>query len=225
MARSVARALLVGHHGLLGDFQLQPVGRKADLVEHARDALGQLGVLELARRHVHRHRHGVRQHGLAGTAQHPVAGVEDEAGVLKDVHEGRRHLQPGTGPVPAQQRLDGADAVLVQVDQRLEMQLELDALQPAVQGHLRLDDRGDALLDVLREEAEGRARPHRHPGRRAPCAVPSPPGRAPAGAPRRRAACTAACATARAAARARPAPSRPACARCHRRPGAGRAPR
>jgi len=65
----------------------------------------------------------------AGLTDHPRADRHDEAGVLGDGHELRRRNDPLRRMPPAQQRLEGADAVLLEVKQRLVEEFELVALQ------------------------------------------------------------------------------------------------
>jgi hypothetical protein len=139
---------LVGvvHQDGLGQLQLQQVRRQSADGQHAGHAVDEVRLLELQRRDVDGHRHGVpalRATAPPGArpAQHPVADGDDEAAVLGHRDEApRRHLAQ-LGIAPAQQRLGADDAPSARFDLRLVVQPEAAADQGlahgVVQPHVR----------------------------------------------------------------------------------------
>ena len=95
------------------------------------DRLVERAAVELHRRDVDRDPDmlGPARRLRAGLADHPRADRDDQAGVLGDGDELDRRDQPARRMVPADQRLERADAVVLEVEQRLVIQLELAALE------------------------------------------------------------------------------------------------
>ena len=61
----------------------------------------------------------------AGLPQHPLAERHDQPGLLGERNELGRRDHAALGMVPAQQRLEAADLVALEVDERLVVELEL----------------------------------------------------------------------------------------------------
>ena len=105
----------------------------------------------------------------AGLAQHPAPERDDQPALLGDGHERARQHDALAGVAPAHERLDGHDAALVEVDERLVVELELVALERVAQVVLEREALDHAAADVLVEELVARAAQvlgalHRHVG-------------------------------------------------------------
>ena len=100
-------------------------GSKFGFGQDALDHVDEIGAAELQRRNVDRD--GQARPGLAveaGAAQHPVAELDDQAGMLGDRDEfGRRDLAAGRMG-PAAERLDADHGLAALVDDRLVEQLQ-----------------------------------------------------------------------------------------------------
>jgi hypothetical protein len=77
----------------------------------------------------------------AGLAQHPAADRHDQAGLLGERDELERRHEPALGVVPAHERLDAGDPAVVELDDRLVVELELAVLERALQVGLELEPR------------------------------------------------------------------------------------
>ena len=105
----------VVYRSSLGQLQLQSARRQSGLLQAARHHFGQLGVAELHRRQVDRHRpQGQLQVQPAlrivhGGVQHPLANRHDHAAALRDGDELRRRHHAQFGMLPAQQRFGPDD--------------------------------------------------------------------------------------------------------------------
>ena len=109
-------------------------------VQRRLDELGEVAGVELAGGHVDVHpgRLLTEQrdpgHGEpAGLLDHPLSQGGHQAGALGEVEPLRRQQQTVFGVLPPQERLDGGDPPVGQVDDGLELQHELPALQCAPQ--------------------------------------------------------------------------------------------
>ena len=69
----------------------------------------------------------------AGLAQHPFADRDDQPGFLGDRDEPVGRDRPALRVVPAQQRLDAADAVVAEAEERLEDERQLVPRQRAAE--------------------------------------------------------------------------------------------
>ena len=82
---------------------------------------------------------------------HPLADLADEAAILGNRQESLRRGMAAVGQAPAQQRLDEARLAGREVDLRLEMELELAAVDGAAQALLG-GELGRRRLEQLRAE-------------------------------------------------------------------------
>ena len=89
--------LLVVHEQALGQFQFQAIGGKLHLMENAQNPIGQIWMPELSRRQIDRDRQRQIANLAAGLADHPVAHIDDQPGVLKEIDEIIGYLQPHSG--------------------------------------------------------------------------------------------------------------------------------
>ena len=87
----------------------------------------------------------------------PGADRHDQAGLLGDRDELDRRDEAAGRVVPADQRLERADPVVLEVEQRLVKKLELAALDREPQVGLELPPLLRALVEALLEEGEGPA--------------------------------------------------------------------
>ncbi|MNM59370.1 hypothetical protein D3C81_706210 [compost metagenome] len=112
----------------------------------------QVGILELHRRQVDRHRLLAVPAGrlLAGQVQRPVAQFVDQPGFLGDGDEVHGHDHATGRVLPAQQRLIAGNAAGLLVDHRLVVQLQLAQVQRGAQVgfHQAALARGDVQFDV-----------------------------------------------------------------------------
>ena len=114
------RRFQVAEQRALGELELEPVGVEIGLLEDALDHVDEVGAAELQRRDVDGD--GQARPALAveaGAPQHPLAELDDEAGVLGDRNEIRRRDLAGGRMVPARQRLDADHDRAAGVDDRL----------------------------------------------------------------------------------------------------------
>ena len=93
----------------------------------------------------------------AGAAQHELAELDDEAGLLGQRNEVDGGDQAALRMIPAQQRLEGDDAIAGDVADRLVVGLEFVALQRRAQIHLQQPPRLRARIHAGLEEAIGAA--------------------------------------------------------------------
>ena len=133
-------------HDAFGQFQLEPLGVEAGLVEDADHARDEVLVAELDRRDVDRELDPRPLPGLlAGAAQHPLAQRHDQAALLGDADEFGWRDHAVLGMRPAHQRLDPDNAGAVDRDLRLEVQQQLVA--------------GDGVAQILLDHALEMQRP------------------------------------------------------------------
>eukprot|EP01136_Pigoraptor_vietnamica_P033089 Opistho-1_new@95611 len=143
----------------LGQLELEPGRRQFGLGQHRRHAVDEVGLLELQRRHVHRHHHRAAlctpQRGLAHRlAQHPVTQRDDEAALLRDRNELARRDVAEVGISPAQQRLGTDHRARGDVDLRLVVQPEVAALQRQAHRVVQLHARQQVDVHLRLVEAE-----------------------------------------------------------------------
>ena len=129
------------HDVALAQLQRQPLGREPRLGQDLGHLLHQAGAGELARRQVDRHRDRVRSlaglvpaaGSLAGAAQtlRPIGTISPISSAYGDEPGGRHDAAPAR--VPAGERLHRHDAAVVQVDDGLEGERDLVALERALQ--------------------------------------------------------------------------------------------
>ena len=157
------RGGVVGEQHGFGDFQFQPLRRQTGCGQRVTHRLHQAGIAELHRRDVDGHLHAGRPAArvLAGAAQHPLAETRDLADILGNGDEAVGRDQAVDRVPPAHQRLAAAEAVLVEIEDRLVeyfefpvvdrvAQVEFDRaarLQPRV--HLRLEEAPGAAAFAL----------------------------------------------------------------------------
>ena len=89
----------------------------------------------------------------AGLPQRPFADRHDQAGLLGQRDELDRRDEAALGVMPAQQRLQTADLVALEVDERLVVELELAVGQRLAQVELQLAARLHVGVHVRLEEA------------------------------------------------------------------------
>ncbi len=137
------RLVEVADQHALGDLDTEQPRIEPARGEQAFDAPRQVRLHQLARRQVHGHAHR-RQPGALpgrrlfdGTAQHPVADGDDQAGLFGDRDEAIRRDAAQRGVLPAQQGLDADDVAMLQVHLRLVVQLELLVAQRMAQRRLQ----------------------------------------------------------------------------------------
>ena len=144
---------------LLGDLELEPLRRQAGLVQHFGDRLGDVAVAELRRRQIDRDDERLRPVGrvAAGSAQHPFAERNDEAGILGDGNEmGRRDLAVHR-MLPADQGLGAALLLGGEVELRLVDHLEFLTTEREPQLMLDHAPALQRLVHALLEEAHALA--------------------------------------------------------------------
>ncbi len=114
-----ARSSLMSNR--LGDFDVQARRRQAALAQHGGHRLGDGFLAQLDRRHVDRDDHRLAPvcRFLAGALQHPLPEREDQAGALRDRHEGARREFAAGRMRPAHERFAPDDRVVGEVDDRL----------------------------------------------------------------------------------------------------------
>ncbi|OIQ76602.1 hypothetical protein GALL_417180 [mine drainage metagenome] len=154
------RVVDVVEHDALGQLELEPGGVGAGRVDRAQHAVDETGVGELPRADVDREHALARRRPLAprrnaraGGVEHPLAELDDQAGLLGHRDELTRREQAAHRVVPAQQGLgpdDGARAV----ELRLVVQLELAELDGLAQLRLQRGAPGQLDLHALFEEAQ-----------------------------------------------------------------------
>ena len=91
---------------------------------------------------------------LDGGAQHPVADLDDEAGLLRHREEFAGAAEAAIGHAPANQRFDQRHVERLGVDQRLIEQLELVVLDGAPQALLDRELRRGGDQQLGREQRE-----------------------------------------------------------------------
>ena len=151
----------VGHEDRLGDLERQVRGLEAGLGERVVDVGDHVGVLELLRGEVDRHRERrvVRAQALqrarraAPLAQDPAADRDDEPGLLGEGDEVARGDEPALGVAPAHERLDPGDRAVVEPHDRLVVQLELVVDERALQVGAQLEAGEHALVHPRLEQA------------------------------------------------------------------------
>ena len=114
------RGVEVAQQRALGELELEPVGVEIGLGQDALDHFDEVGAAELQRRDVHRH--GQVRPGAAveaGAPQHPLAEIDDQAGMLGDRDELRRRDFADGRMVPARQRFDADDLFAAGIHDRL----------------------------------------------------------------------------------------------------------
>ena len=152
------------HQHALGQLEPEPLGRHPGLAQDARELVGQRGLGELASgqvdgqaREVDRGVGGPARELAAGLAQHPAPERHDQPALLGDRDERAREHDPLLRVAPAHQRLDGDDPALVEVDERLVVELELVVVERAAQVLLELEALHHAPAHAAVEQLEARA--------------------------------------------------------------------
>ena len=152
------------HQDALGQLEPQALRRHAGLAQDAGELVGQRGLGELAAGEVDgqagevdRGVGGPARELAAGLAQHPAPERDDQPALLGDGDERAREHDALARVAPAHERLDGDDAALVEVDERLVVELELVALERAAQVVLELEALDHAAADRGVEELVARA--------------------------------------------------------------------
>ena len=149
----------VGHHRRLGDLQAQPARRDARVREGRADDVDQVGRAELAGRHVDRHAERVVTPGgelPARLAQDPRPDGDDEPVALGQRDEAQRRDDAEDRVVPAQERLDAADAAVVERDQRLVDEVQLAVVERVAQAALELETLHRTLAHRVVEDLAAR---------------------------------------------------------------------
>ena len=144
------------HRGGLGDLELEQLRRQTGVPERLGDELHQPGVVELARREVHRHLQAMlradERRPAAGFAQHPFADLQDEARLLRHLDEFRRADQTAMRVVPAHQGLVRHDLAALRLDDRLVVHAQLVAAERAPQVALERQAPRRRQVHLLGEE-------------------------------------------------------------------------
>src|SRR5206468_5206583 len=130
---------------------------KSAVGERAKDGLVQRAAMELHRGDIDRDADmfGPGRGARARLAHHPRADRDDEAGVLGDRNEVGGRDQPQLRMTPAEQRLERADPILFEIEQRLVVKLEFAALQRKPQVALYLATILRPLVETLLEKGVG----------------------------------------------------------------------
>src|SRR6516165_10236326 len=101
------RALEIAEQRAFGEFEFEPVGRKAGLAENALDRVNEIRPPELQRRNIDRDRQSRLVAPVeAGAAQDVFAKLDDKARVFGDRNKTPRRDFACTGWTPARQRFD-----------------------------------------------------------------------------------------------------------------------
>ena len=153
------RRLAAFEEDRFGDLDLEPVRREPAVGKREQDGFVELAAVELHRRDVDRDADmlGPARRLRAGFAEHPGADRHDQPGILGDRDELGRRNQPARRVVPADQRLERADAIVLEVEQRLVEQFELAALEREAEVGLELAALLRALVEAFLEEGVGAA--------------------------------------------------------------------
>ncbi len=144
-----------------GDLHLEALGRETGGLQGLQDALGQVGVRELARGQVDRQAQrrqppAVPLHQLLrGGAQHPVADRDDQTGLFRQRDEVARRDHPALRVAPADEGLDADGVPPIQAGLWLIMELELALAQRRAQPLLQLQLLARPGVQPLRVEAAG----------------------------------------------------------------------
>ena len=123
------------------------------------DDVDEVGRAELAGRHVDRHAERIVAPGgelAARLAQDPRADGDDEAVALGQRDEAQRRDDAEDRVVPAQQRLDAADAAVVERDERLVDEAQLAVVERVAQPALELQALHRALAHRVVEDLAAR---------------------------------------------------------------------
>ena len=150
------RFVVADQHGL-GDLELQPARRQAGGGQRRDHLQRQRAALELHRRDVDGEADVVGPFGgfHAGRGQNPFAELVDQAGFFGDRHEIRRRNHAAHGMAPAHQRFAAGDAVVLQAEARLVVDLEAAVRDRLAQIQLQRAARPDLRVHVRLEEAIG----------------------------------------------------------------------
>ena len=140
-AQQAAGGVAAGHHHALGQLEFEQARVEAGLFQHLVQPVMEISMLELHRRHIHRHRDGMtellpRARLLARLAQHPGADRQDQPGVLGHRDELVGLVQLAPVHMPAQQGLGADDAAVAGIDLGLVVKRELLPWQGLAQGGL-----------------------------------------------------------------------------------------
>ena len=152
------------HQDALGQLEPQALGRHAGLAQDGGELVGQRGLRELAAGEVDgqagkvdRGVGGPARELAAGLAQHPAPERDDQPALLGDGDERAGEHDALARVAPAHERLDPDDPALVEVDERLVVELELVALERVAEVVLELEALGHAPADGGVEELVARA--------------------------------------------------------------------
>ena len=160
------RQLHVVHGQALRDLETQLRWVDARDVEHLRDLLREVRLLELEGREVdadtQAHPAAV-QPSLGAPArplEHRPADLQDGAVVLRQFHEVRRRQDPVLRVVPTHQRLGRHDAPVLERHERLEVDVDLLALHRVMEGGIEIEPAGRASTHpIVVEERDATAAP------------------------------------------------------------------
>src|SRR6185295_7050665 len=154
--------------GVLGDLEVEARRLQAGLLQDRLDVLLEARVVDLAQREIGGQRQ-VAPGGVevvpaperqAGLAEHHPSERQDQADLLGEWDEACRRDQAALRVVPAQQRLEAAQAPAVQLDDRLEDDAELAArlglVKVGLEAELLLRPRQHRLVEDLEAAAAGR---------------------------------------------------------------------
>ena len=143
------RALRVGHDGVLGDLDAEPVRRDPGVAQQPADGLREVDVEEVRGCDVHRDRDVERprpRRGAVEDARDDALGERPHQARLLDARqECRGHQATVRRVLPAHERLEAAQAAGGDVDLGLEMELELAARDAGAQ----LAEEDEAVAAVL----------------------------------------------------------------------------
>ena len=146
------------HQHALGQLEREPLRGDAGHVQQLGDLLWQVGLRELPAGEVYRHVRdvdlGIRGPAgelAAGLLQHPTPERDDEAGLLRQSDERTGRHQPALRVRPADERLEADDALLLERDDRLVVQLELVPVEGAAEVALQIKALADPSAHRLVE--------------------------------------------------------------------------
>src|SRR5947209_8282980 len=139
----------------LGYLDLQPRWFQTGSAERPNDCLLEATAMELSRRGVHRDPDRARPFRCirACLPEHPRADGDDHPGVLGDRNELGRRNPSALRVIPPQQCFERADAVVMKVEQRLVVDLELAALESEPQIAFELPPSLRSFVQLLFEES------------------------------------------------------------------------
>src|SRR3954453_1794347 len=144
----------LGDHDAFGDLEPEQLRRHARTCQRLVDDRREVGIAQLARRHVDRHGRGLAAHTVVDPAsqlrecfeQCPGADGHDRSGVFGDGDElGRRHDRAVT-LLPAHQGFEADHIAGFEIEDRLMEETKLAAIERAIQRGLDREPMSDALV-------------------------------------------------------------------------------